>query len=181
MCQGSKAPHRGGSILTYSHWGLIRLQPVANRSFHSCMARFLLILLRVFKSGMPFLSILPLSIRTFGFWSQLDQSYLNLKIHTPLGSFSHPSRFILRGWSLVQLYYYWWFYVQIPVQLVSRTLNGYAKRWKMINQIKLYLRFLYPCVTDEWAVMRACKNVLARRGSCLGTPSSTLVGAWANV
>ena len=116
MYQDSKEPHRSGSILTYSHWGLIRLQPVANRFFHSCMARLRLILLRVFRSGIPFLSILPLSISTFGFWSQLDQSYLNLNIQIPFGSLSHPSRFILRGCLLVQLYYYWCLCVQMYVQ-----------------------------------------------------------------
>ena len=79
------------------------------------MARFLLVLLRVFKSGIPLRSILPLSISTFGFWSQLDQSYLNLNIQTPLGSLSHPSRFIL-GLLISTIVLLLVFCVQISVQ-----------------------------------------------------------------
>ena len=85
---------KGNIYNHYSHCGRTLFQPAANKVFHSFIARFRLMRLRIFRSGIPFLSSLPLSISTFGFASQLSQSYLNLRIHAPLGSLSHPSCFI---------------------------------------------------------------------------------------
>ena len=90
----SAVTHDFGHHFTYSHCGLILLQPLAIKSFHKTIARFLPILLRLLRRGMPLSSILPLSTNTLGFISQLSQSYLNLSIHFPCGSFSQPSRFI---------------------------------------------------------------------------------------
>ena len=85
--------------ISYSHCWCTLSHPAANKFFHNWIARLLLMRLRVRSRGIPFFSSLPLSISTFGFASQLSQSYLNLRIHTPLGSLSHPSRFIILAWT----------------------------------------------------------------------------------
>ena len=78
----------------YSHWGLTRFHPEVKRSFHRVIARFLLIFFLLLRRGIPLGINFPLSISTFGFCSQLSQSYLNLNIHIPSPSLIQPSRFI---------------------------------------------------------------------------------------